>query len=230
MNACLRAAREVLEGGVEVDTSKGVVRGLSGDVPIEVRFVTRGAGSYSESWTEVEAPVELKGLLLSVRPQTEHEEALVREGLAIDLRTNDAAFDDAFVVEAAPADVTLSLLNAEIRAELRFLQTVSLLTGESALRLEQREWESDVGRLRVLVKLVAKIARGVPDAGRTAGLAPAGYRGPVRGSDDGRRQEIVALRELQTRRALVLRRRDLVALVIVLIAVVLISILIAMVR
>lgn len=230
MNACYRAAREVLEGGVEVDVGKGVVRGLSGDVPIEIRFVTRGAGSYSESWTEVEAPVELRGLLLAVRPQTHEETSLVREGLAVDLRTGDAAFDVAFVVEVAPADVALTLLNAEIRAGLLALKTVSLVTGEAGVRLERREWEGDVGRLRALVELVAKVALGVPEAWRTVGLVTAGYRGPARGGDERRLQEVEALRQMQAKRASVLMRRGCVSAALIFFAAMLLSVLIAIAR
>jgi hypothetical protein len=224
------AAREALDEVTSVDRDKAVVRGYAAGAAIEIRFVTRGAGSYSESWTEVEAAVDPAGLVLALRRQTPDEASLVREGLAVDPQTGDFLFDRAFVVEAAPADVALALLSAEIRAGLLALRDVALVTGEAGVRLERREWISEAPTLRAFAELAAKVALGVPSAWQAVGMVSAGYRGLARGGDEKRRAEVAALLKIQATRQEVLMRRGCTSALLIFVAAIAFSALIALLR
>ncbi|HEU4534455.1 MAG TPA: hypothetical protein VFS00_10070, partial [Polyangiaceae bacterium] len=222
--------RDALDEGATVEASKGVVRGYSAGAAIEIRFVTRGSGSYSESWTEVEAAVDTRGLLLALRRQTPEEESLVREGLAVDLQTGDDVFDHAFVVEAAPADVVLALLTPEIREGLLALRNVALRTGEAGVRLEQPAWVKDGARLRAMAVLAAKVALGVPAARASVDLVTAGYRGPARGGDGRPQREVEALRKIQAAREMALARRGCASAALIFLVAIAFSALVALLR
>jgi hypothetical protein len=57
-------------------------------------------------------------LELDLRPETRSEKAQVAHGRAIDVQVGDKAFDEAFVVEAAPSELARALLDAPTRAVL----------------------------------------------------------------------------------------------------------------
>jgi hypothetical protein len=71
------------------------------------------------------APLEME-----LRPETPHEVSQVEHGRAIDLVLGDEAFDDSFIVEAAPSDMARALLDRNTRtALLAFYPCVLTLTG-----------------------------------------------------------------------------------------------------
>jgi hypothetical protein len=172
------AAAKFLEGAT-IDERGRTATGRRRGRTVTFRSALRGAGSYSEWWTEIDTPCGDAPLRLALRPQTPQEEGLVARELAIDLPLGDPAFDSAFIVEAGPADVVRALLDADRRERLLALRPVGLVTVGGCLRLEKEGHLEAPEKIRAAVDLLLDLAEGVPDAvaaADDAARARAGYR------------------------------------------------------
>ena len=158
------------------DALDAVVDGM----PVEVRFVLRSSGSSSSKWTEIGVKSEhIQGFAFTfnfdVREATRGDAADVREGRLRDLVVGDGAFDEAFVVEAAPADVARLMFDETARAEMLALRPLRVIsTKVYAVMIERLDWIEDVDLLERLVKLTVRIAATETARSRTTRSAPSG--------------------------------------------------------
>lgn len=156
-------------------------RGRLGDHVIEIRFIDRGVGSTRDPYTEVfvlSAP-RTRALLLEVAPQKGTDPRDVDQGLATDVMLGDHAFDQAFLVEAAPAEVVRELFDARIRQAMLRLGPLGVCTRLEGLLVEKSTWISDPAVLESLARLGAALAERIPvafEAVERARLAKSAYR------------------------------------------------------
>jgi hypothetical protein len=135
--------------------------------PARLRFVTRGSGRTSESWTEID--VELPAhypFALHIRHHGWFDQGKIERGEMVDITVGDRAFDDAFLIEAAPADIVRQLLDARVRFQLATLprfQLATTTTTVSVLRLEILGW-IDIGVARSAIETLVAISTGVRQA------------------------------------------------------------------
>jgi hypothetical protein len=163
--------------------------------------------------------VDLPGqypLALLVRPHARGDAGKIARGEMVDIRIGDLAFDDAFLVEAAPADVAKLLLDGETRAWLASLPSPELskpIDGVPQLRLVLPEWNEDPDEAERHFRGVARVASRVREAYATADAAiPTQQTGaPFREEiDDEARQRAARQREdevSRVQRVQVVRRR-----------------------
>jgi hypothetical protein len=144
-----RTRQEVLDAvaasmdGAAVDREAFAVRGRRHGVSVVFQLAVRGSGKQRQTWTEVLLPPAPAGLSLELRPQTTSERSLIEKGLAVDVQVGDPAFDAAFVVEAAPAYVARTLLDADVRRKLLLLDPVSVVpVPGGGMRLEKWAWNT----------------------------------------------------------------------------------------
>ena len=109
----------------------GTVRG------VPVRWDTLGGGRGHPVHTMCSVSLgHAPRFLMDLRQQTGEELAQVRAGRAVDVIVGDQAFDDAFIVEAAPSDVAKKLLDAEMRRMLLRMRPVRLCVARDTLWLD----------------------------------------------------------------------------------------------
>jgi hypothetical protein len=144
------------------------VAGVSNQVHISYRLVTRGAGSNTEQWTEVRAQIpEAYPLAIYMRRQGWLDRGRIERGELVDVELGDATFDARFLIEAAPADVIAKLFDAQARGFLMKQGDVTLETQTSHgkhLVLSLRGWNDEPARAELLVDQVVRIARRVREA------------------------------------------------------------------
>jgi len=119
VTGALAAAASILHGS-QIDRQNSSTRGHLYGVPVELRLTSRGSGSSSTSWTEVDAYLSVadtRDLTIELRPETRRERNLRSSALVHDIEIGDAAFDEAFVLEAAPAEVMRRLPEARAQVE-----------------------------------------------------------------------------------------------------------------
>lgn len=106
---------------------------------VAVRWEMRAAARFAPPTTVCSARlVEPAPFELHLRPQTRDELREVRAGRAIDVKVGDRAFDDCFIVEAAPAELARALLDEPTRAGLSALRpppVVSLAGGRLRVQI-----------------------------------------------------------------------------------------------
>jgi hypothetical protein len=220
----LSALRALLEGATADATDR--VAGTFRGIPVRWVYATRGAGSSATSWTEITvtlrpgAPVQL-----SLRPQTRREERLRDEGLVIDLVLGDVAFDDAFVVEGAPADVVRALLDDALRAALLAARPELDLT-DGKLDLAWMGWTEDADGIRRALELAIMVAERVPAAVASADAKLEQPRtGPAfreerdaeaeRAAKAARAAEVDKLRQVRSQRTTILAQRAWKAMLVI---------------
>jgi hypothetical protein len=130
--------------------------------------------------------------IMDLRLQTGEELEQVRAGRAVDVIVGDQAFDDAFIVEAAPSDVAKKLLDAEIRRMLLAMRPVRLGVAKDTLWLDVMGVVGHVAIAKSMLELVLALTRRVGEIPRAiaeermtaeAREAPgAAYRGTTPGS------------------------------------------------
>src|SRR5579859_7204539 len=120
-NARLRVIEEAFRslGGQPRRTIRGIegpVRGL----PVRYSVMTnrRQTPQVKRTLCCAELSIERPAFEMDLRPETSWGVRDVERGRAIDLVLGDQAFDDSFLVEAAPADVARALLDQQTRTAL----------------------------------------------------------------------------------------------------------------
>lgn len=183
---------------------------------VKLAYVTRGSGSSSESWTEVSVDIPSSyPLTLYVRRHGFFDRGKIAGGTMVDVLMGDQAFDDAYLVEAAPADVVRQLIDHRARAYLMGASYMELVTerhGERAtLKLSIRRWEEDFPSAQVLAEEAIRLARRVRDVyAKLAAPPPTQVEGspfrpqPTAVASDrayAREDEVERVRVLQPKRA-----------------------------
>jgi hypothetical protein len=154
--------------------AEGELHAVIDGIPVEVRLAIRSQGSSSSKWTEFAVKSEhLKGFAFTfnfdVRATQTGDATDVRDGRLRDIVTGDAAFDEAFVVEAAPEDVVRVWLDAAARAEMLALRPIRVIsTPVYAVMIERLDWVGDVDLLERLTKLTVRLAASLVPAAREA--------------------------------------------------------------
>ncbi len=193
-----------LVGGLP-DRDTASVRGVWQELPVSVQLVMRSNGSYSETFTVLEAELgtAARSVLLRLRPATAAEVGQVRRGDLADVLLGDPGFDAAYVVEGAPAEAVRLLLDAELRRAIVALGECDLRVpspdSEARVQLVVRGWHArdpaPLSRaLDVLARLAARTGALPAELERAVPLDQVGA--PYRGApDDATRKAARATRE-----------------------------------
>jgi hypothetical protein len=177
-----------------------------GEVDLAYRLVTRGTGKNSESWTECEVTVDTTQLDIALRPQTRGEERWVEKGLARDLLVGDEAFDEKFIVEAAPAELAKRVLSEDLCAELLAHHPLEVKIADQGLLVEQRGHIEEPDEIRRFTHMAATLANQMNEAVETTRedrqreAATKGYRGAS--PAELKRRELKTLEETAELKAL----------------------------
>ncbi len=155
----------------------GKAWGSSLGAKITLELATRGAGSSSENWTHIEADVPaVYPLAIHVRRHTRSDQRVIARGEMVDIIVGDQLFDDAFLVEAAPADVVRALIGPEVRSLLAAhkevdLETVDRPDGTRCIKLGFRGWEDELEKIRSPLAVMGKLGAHVREAYANADAA-----------------------------------------------------------
>jgi hypothetical protein len=200
-------------------------------IPVDVRFELRSHGSSSSKWTELAVKsADLKGFAFTfnfdVRPVQIGDAGDVRDGRLRDIVLGDAAFDEAFIVEAAPEAVVRHLLDAETRAEMLALRPLRMLsTSIDAVMIERPDWILDPALLARMTRLTVRIAAALIPAAREAArerrqnAEEGGYRGRAPTDDEIRAEwntDVAAMNAQAERRQARSKRNALVVAIAIL--------------
>lgn len=161
-----------------------VVRG------VPVRWDMLGAGERGTMHTICSVSLtQAPPFLLELRKQTGEELEQVRTGRAVDVIVDDPAFDDAFIVEAAPAEAARRLLDADVRRMLLAMQPLRLCIAKDTLWLDVIGVVGHVAIAKSMLELVLSMARRIGEMPRALaekrmtaearGAEDAAYRGPT---------------------------------------------------
>lgn len=138
-----------------------VVRG----VPVRWDVLGGGRGNAVHTMCSVRLE-QAPHFLMELRRQTGDELEQVRAGRAIDVVVGDPAFDDAFIVEAAPADVAKKLLDADTRRGLLAMQPLRLGVSKGTLWIDVIGVVGHVAIARSVLELVLAMARRIGELPR----------------------------------------------------------------
>lgn len=197
------------------DTKQRIATGEVDGVDVAFRYVVRGSGKHAQQWTEIEVAVPPQyPLRLFIRKHGWLDSGKIERGDMVDVVVGDRPFDDAFLVEAAPADVARILLDERERdylLELAQRQWLEVTTERGEIRLSVRSWMVDLpditrgieamvaigGRLREAYATVAR-ATPVEDAGTP--YRPMLDDRAAKSAADARLEEVKRVDVVQTRR------------------------------
>lgn len=221
-------------GGTHDSSSKAW--GPKFGAPITIELATRGSGSSAENWTHIHVEVPAAyPLAIHIRRHERGDTRTISRGEMVDVIVGDKAFDDAFLVEAAPADVVREMLGPEIRALLSShkeidLDTVTPASGGRTLTLGVRGWLEEVTELRPFVEPMAKLGAQVREAyakadaaveARSAGdpYRPIVDAAPAREAQAKREAEVGQVEMLRGKRAAAAARVGVVIITVVFLAI-----------
>ena len=179
---------------------------LSG-VGVALRLTARGSGKQRQLWTEIDVALPPKyPLTMLVRRHTFRDDSKITRGEMVDIKLGDRAFDDAFLVEAAPADVMKNLLDEPVRRLLLLAfeaPTLETIPDEATLRFATHGWLRDPARAVEAMQTLASVGARVRRAYAAADEAiPARIEGgPFRETiDDAPKQDAQHARVEEVRR------------------------------
>jgi hypothetical protein len=211
--AALRAASAAMRAAV---VSGNQCIGRLGKHRVTLRLGTQRWAKSSFPVTEVDVACGPLPVALELRPQRKEDRRLVRLALTVDVETGDRAFDDAYVVEAAPVRAARRLLNRRTRDHLLALSPCFLLQRPAGVTFLRQGWldAEQIGPWLAHVRAVAnRLARASNILEQRRAL-PAGYRAAPamarRQTDLERREEEdqrVQLAETKVRRTRDMYRR-----------------------
>jgi hypothetical protein len=208
----IAAAAHDFIADAQLDPKKPVIHGKLQGLEICFRLTTRGAGSSAENWTECDVKLDTDWFVLELAPQDKHEQRFIADGLRQDTELGDEAFDDRFVVEAAPSGLAGEVLDAPLRARLSALHPVALEPIDDGLRLAKKGWIEDQDAIRSFAELAATLGSRIErarehtsearHAAQHGKAAIAGYRGSAHAANAlEHTTEVEGLRALRKRRA-----------------------------
>lgn len=190
---------------VVVVPDTGIARATVRGLPVRFHFTTRGSGSSSESWTEVEVDVPHEPVVLSLRLQTKRDWILVRDGLAIDIQLGNPEFDEKYLVEGAPAAIVSRVLDPAVQRKLLLDAPDEVETRAFGVLVARKGWRETPADIQSFVDLAVSIAENIAPAiaeSRKAEAPPpeSAYRGSSVSPADHERWE-AAKQELLARQA-----------------------------
>jgi hypothetical protein len=217
-DARLRVVEEAFRslGGEPRRTLRGIegpVRGL----PVRYSFTS----DRRQIWRTLccaDLSIERPAFEMDLRPETRWGARDVEHGRAIDLVLGDQAFDDSFLVEAAPADVARALLDPETRTALLTFHPCRLTVARDELRFSKMAPLAEFAEVRRVLELCTHVRSRLQSLpalmqeerlARARESAPlAGYRGPspqvlsalASSSESG--EELAALQRIRARRTM----------------------------
>jgi hypothetical protein len=220
---------EKLGGGYDAEQRRAW--GEVANATVEYRLTTRGSGKSTTYWTEIDAEIPARyPLRMFVRKHGWLDQGKIDRGEMVDVIVGDLAFDQRFMVEAAPADVARLLLDPRERgyllalSETLWLEITTVRDGERALlRLSIMSWIYDITDAMRGIEAMAAIAGRLREAYATVEQATevkdvgSPYRpmlddGAARVAADERLQEVARVDDVRTKRA---AREQLVAVAII---------------
>ncbi len=199
----------MLESQIDPETSE--LSGSVDGIELAYRLVTRGTGKNSESWTECDVTVDTTQLDIALRPQTRSEERWVKKGLARDLLVGDEAFDEKFIVEAAPAELAKRVLSEDLQTEFLEHHPLEVKISEQGLLVEKRGHIEEPDEIRRFTRMAATLANQMNEAvetkreDRQREAATKGYRGAS--PAEVKRRELKTLEETAELKALRAQRK-----------------------
>jgi hypothetical protein len=165
----------------------GVVRG----VPVRWDVLGGGRGNPVHTMCSVSL-MQAPRFLMDLRRQTGEELQQVHAGRAVDVIVGDQAFDDAFIVEAAPSDVAKKLLDADTRRMLLSMRPLRLGVAKGTVWLDVVGVVGHVAIAKSMLELVLSLSRRLGEMPRAIAeermaaeareAGGAGYRGTTPGS------------------------------------------------
>jgi hypothetical protein len=191
-----RAVREVRRLQVRAPALAAIASWVKGQAARdEVRMTVDGVPVVLELTPEWRYPLRTRGhvdlstteVALSLRPQRPEDDGLIEKGLAVDLQIGDATFDAAFLVEGAPADVVLRLLDDRVRTALLAARPDRVTVGPYGIAVERTGLVYDAPGAAALAGAAAALALRLP--------------GALQEADDARAREGAAYRQEPTREA-----------------------------
>jgi hypothetical protein len=210
-----RVEESLRDAGLQVERQGSACVGRWRDLVFSYRLIPGGRHSANRTHFEIGLPAGSPAFEMELRPQTHWELAHVEHGRAVDVELGDAQFDDAFIVEVAPADRAHRLLAKRTRSTLLGLFPCRLALVGHKLTFDKSGYLEEPGEVKRVVEacteIVARIGtlQGVLAEQQLEAVredASAGYRGPspeaVRALATAPRgeEEIAALREARARR------------------------------
>jgi hypothetical protein len=202
-----------LLGGTANEAKANAVGALHG-IATTFQLASRGSGSSSEAWTYIDCVLPAGyPLSLNLRRHGWFDSGKIERGELVDVQFGDAPFDDAFLVEGAPADVVRHMFDAAARAWLVATKSIEVTTETGGvLRLAIRGWLETPEKMQPALDLAARVAAGVRDATAAADRAvplvqtdspyrPAPDARPLREAREARAAEVAALDATRKQRA-----------------------------
>jgi hypothetical protein len=226
-NARLRVIEEAFRslGGEPRRTLRGIegpVRGLA------VRYsLTSGRRQVRSTLCVAALSIERPAFEMDLRPETRWGVRDVEHGRAIDIVLGDEAFDDSFLVEAAPADIARALLDRDTRTALLAFHPCRLTLLGNELRFSKLALLNEFAEVRRVLELCTGVRsrlESLPARLHEERLALAregessGYRGPspheigALATSSQAAGELAALQRMRARRTM-LRSAQAAALV-----------------
>jgi hypothetical protein len=179
-------ADELRALGAAPVSAGNAVMGSAGGMAVTYELRPGGKNVPSRTFCTALIPPDCPRLEMDLRPQTTGELRHVEKGRAIDLILGDDAFDDAFIVEAAPSEVARAILDEPIRAALLTFWPCRLTVAARELCFDKggfieqpgevkRLLEMCVGACARLAALSTEMQEQQIELARSGGLG--GYRG-----------------------------------------------------
>ncbi len=161
----LAAIGEFLRGGSDFRSAWGSALG----VRATLRWRRgRGRRDDRQQWTEITAELPAKlPFVMALRPQGWLDRRRADRGSLVDVELGDGAFDAAYVIEAAPAEVVRALLTPARRAALAGYGKIRIITEQGPprlLRLCIPAVLDDLHAARPALELAVELATGVREA------------------------------------------------------------------
>ena len=191
-DARLRVVEEAFRSlGCEPERARGGVEGrLHGHLlrfGSEARSKNMPVTETRRTWCRVELPAALPPFEMDLRPETRTEARHVERGLAIDLIVGDRAFDESFIVEAAPSEMAKALLDEPARTGLLAFHPCRMTIAGGELHFSKGASLDELPEVRRVLELCSHVAsrlQSLPAQFHEQRLAAAhggelaGYRGP----------------------------------------------------
>jgi hypothetical protein len=163
-NILLRGLGTRFGGGVDENARRafGQIAGAN----ISFQFAVRGSGKHAQRWTEIDAEVPAKyPLAMLVRKHAWLDQGKIDRGEMVDVIVGDEAFDNRFLVEAAPADVARVLLDERARGYLMTVSEQRLVEittqrpegGDPVLRFACYGWIEDPTEASTAIEMITSI-------------------------------------------------------------------------
>jgi hypothetical protein len=224
-SARLRVVEEAFRslGGLPRRTLRGIEGPVHG-LPVRYSLMTNQRpsrplrGQVTRTLCCADLSIERPAFEMDLRPETAWGARDVEHGRAIDLVLGDDAFDESFLVEAAPADIARALLDRETRTALLAFHPCRLTVLHDELRFSKMEALTEFAEVRRVLELCTRVRSRLESlptlmheerlALARESAASAGYRGPspqaisALATSSGSAGELAALQRLRTRRTM----------------------------